>query len=29
VEDKAHPYSHWLSALAREAEVRTQARGRN
>jgi hypothetical protein len=29
VEDKAHPYSHWLSALAREAEVRTHARGRN
>jgi hypothetical protein len=29
VEDKSHPYAHWLSALGREAEVRTQARGRN
>lgn len=23
VEDKSHPYAHWLSALARETEVRT------
>jgi hypothetical protein len=29
VQDKSHPYAHWLSALAREADVRTQARGRN
>jgi hypothetical protein len=27
VQDPAHPYAHWLSALARETEVRAQARG--